>query len=109
MSAGITVSYPKEHARFINTLSYLENCGVKLIARSEHPIMVKKEVLKHAAEEFRHAYFLKAQIEKVYSPSLKSYQLEELLGGYSIKGIPISLLSDSRREASSSGNYNGTI
>lgn len=79
------IADPQKHALWLNTLSYLENCGARLIASCEHPTMVKKEVLKHAAEEFRHAYFFKAQIEKVYKKSLKTYQLTELLGRYATK------------------------
>jgi len=79
------IADPELHARWLNTLSYLENCGAKLIASSEHPTMVPKEVLKHAAEEFRHAYFLKAQIEKILPNALKTYQLGEMLGGYPTK------------------------
>lgn len=79
------IQHPKLHARFLNTLSYLENCGAKLIARSEHPTMVPKEVLKHAAEEFRHAYFLKSQIEKVFPGSHKTYQQKELFGSFAAK------------------------
>ncbi len=75
------ISNPLQHARWLNTLSLMENCGAKLIAKSEHPTMVPKEILKHAAEEFRHAYFFKAQIEHVMAGGLKTYQLNELLGG----------------------------
>lgn len=81
----LIMNNPKSHARWLNTLSYLENCGAKLIAGCEHPTMVPKEVLKHAAEEFRHAYFLKAQIEKLCPNSLKTYQQNELFGGYPAK------------------------
>jgi len=73
------MSVPKLHARWLNTL------WAKLIAGCEHPTMVPKEVLKHAAEEFRHAYFMKAQIEKIYPNALKTYQLDELLGNYPTK------------------------
>ncbi len=69
------------HARWLNTLSYLENCGARKIAACEHPILVKEEMLKHAAEEFRHAHFLKRQIEKVSPSPLPSYSKKELLGG----------------------------
>lgn len=79
------IATPPIHARWLNTLSYLENCGARLIARCEHPTMVPMEVLKHAAEEFRHAYFLKAQIQKVFPGGLRSYGLPELIGGYSVK------------------------
>ncbi len=72
----------KQHALWLNTLSYLENCGARLIARCEHPTMVRETMLKHAAEEFHHAYYLKSQIAKVYPMPLESYQPQLLLGGY---------------------------
>lgn len=71
---------PKTHAKWLNTLSYLENCGARKIAAAEHPTFVKEEMLKHAAEEFRHAHHLKRQIEKISSP-LENYSLQMLLGG----------------------------
>lgn len=74
------VDSPELHAKWLNTLSYLENCGARKIAACEHPTLVKEEMLKHAAEEFRHAHYLKQQIEKVASP-IDTYLLEVLLGG----------------------------
>jgi hypothetical protein len=76
------VANPDQHALFLNTLSYLENCGAKLIAACEHPTIVPKEMLKHAAEEFRHAYYLKAQIQKIVPYEITTYRTEELLGGF---------------------------
>lgn len=72
------VSSPSLHAKWLNTLSYLENCGARKIAACEHPTLVKEEMLKHAAEEFRHAHHLKRQIVKVSSP-LDTYS--DILGG----------------------------
>lgn len=69
------------HAKWINTLSYLENCGARKIAACEHPTQVKEEMLKHAAEEFRHAHHLKKQILKILPSSFKDYSLPYLLGG----------------------------
>lgn len=66
------------HAQWLNTLSYLENCGARKIARCQHPTLVQEEMLKHAAEEFRHAYHLKRQIDKIASP-LPDYT--SILGG----------------------------
>jgi len=77
------VSDPKSHARWLNTLSYLENCGARLIARSEHPTLVGMEVLKHAAEEFRHAYFFKAAIRRFWPDGFADYRSDNLLGGWS--------------------------
>lgn len=76
------VSQPKLHAQFLNTLSYLENCGARKIAAYEHPTKVKEEMLKHAAEEFRHALFFKMQISKVDSSSFEDYSPSSLLGGF---------------------------
>lgn len=69
------------HAKWLNTLSFLENCGARKIAACEHPTLVKEEMLKHAAEEFRHAYYLKRQIEKITVESFPDYDLSCLLGG----------------------------
>lgn len=68
------------HGKWLNTLSYLENCGARKIARCEHPTKVKEEVLKHAAEEFRHAHYLKKQIKRV-SDEIEDYSLRNILGG----------------------------
>jgi hypothetical protein len=71
------------HAKWINTLSFLENCGARKIAACEHPTFVKEEVLKHAAEEFRHAHHLKRQIAKVSSKKMDTYSHSYILGGMS--------------------------
>jgi hypothetical protein len=68
------------HAKWLNTLSFLENCGARKIAACEHPTLVKEEMLKHAAEEFRHAHHLKRQIGKVSSRSIETYSPSCLLG-----------------------------
>ncbi|CDR34860.1 hypothetical protein [Criblamydia sequanensis] len=70
----------KLHARWLNTLSFLENCGARQIAACEHPTLVKEEMLKHAAEEFRHAHYLKRQIGRVSSESIETYSRSNILG-----------------------------
>jgi hypothetical protein len=69
------------HAKWLNTLSFLENCGARKIAACEHPTLVKEEMLKHAAEEFRHAHHLKRQIERIFSNPMTTYSLSFMLGG----------------------------
>lgn len=76
------VSSPELHAKWLNTLSFLENCGARKIAACEHPTLVKEEMLKHAAEEFRHAHHLKKQIAKVSPKTLDNYGLSSTLGGF---------------------------
>jgi hypothetical protein len=75
------VSSNELHSKWINTLSYLENCGARKIAACEHPTQVKEEMLKHASEEFRHAHYLKRQIERVSAAVIHDYSLPYLLGG----------------------------
>jgi hypothetical protein len=79
------IAKPDLHARWLNTLSYLENCGARMIASCEHPTHVRQEMLKHAAEEFRHAYLLKKQLGKITSQHLANYSLPFLMGGVSAK------------------------
>jgi bacterioferritin (cytochrome b1) len=69
------------HALWLNTLSYLENCGARKIAKAEDSSLVKEKMLKHAAEEFRHAYHLKRQIARLGAFPLDTY--EKILGGKS--------------------------
>lgn len=67
------------HARWLNTLSFMENAGARKISACEHPTLVDFIQLKHAAEEHRHAYYLKKQIAKIDTENCKTYQLHELL------------------------------
>lgn len=67
------------HAKWLNTLSYMENAGAKKISASEHKENVNLIILKHAAEEHRHAYYLKKQIAKVDESLCKTYKNSELL------------------------------
>ena len=53
------------HARWLNSLSMMENVGARKISASEHPTKVNLTILKHAAEEARHAFYLKRQINKL--------------------------------------------
>jgi hypothetical protein len=75
------VSQPLLHSRWLNTLSYWENCGARMLAACEHPLKVKEEMLKHAAEEFRHAHYLKHQMHRLDAPFYADYCLSSLLGG----------------------------
>ena len=72
------------HARWLNTLSLMENTGARKISASEDPLTVTYIILKHAAEEHRHAYYLKKQIEKTGEGLCPTYAPEYLLApGYS--------------------------
>lgn len=72
---------PTSHSLWLNTLSFWENCGARKLAACQHPTKVKEEMLKHAAEEFRHAHILKQQIHRLKIHTPENYALSSLLGG----------------------------
>ena len=67
------------HAKWLNTLSFMENAGARKISACEHATEVSLIQLKHAAEEHRHAYYLKKQISKIDPLLCKTYNEKELL------------------------------
>jgi len=67
------------HARFLNTLSLMENTGARKISASEDPVTVTYIILKHAAEEHRHAFYLKKQIEKTGQDLCPTYANDYLV------------------------------
>jgi len=73
------------HARWLNTLSLMENTGARKISACEDPETVTYIVLKHAAEEHRHAFYLKKQIEKVKSANCPTYNSDYLIAPKSSK------------------------
>jgi len=67
------------HSKWLNTLSFMENAGAKKISASEDKEKVTLIILKHAAEEHRHAYYLKKQISKIGEGNCPDYQNQYLL------------------------------
>lgn len=79
------VQHNETHAKWLNTLSFMENAGARKISASEHPTKVSLIQLKHAAEEHRHAYYLKKQIGKIDPELCKTYNGHELLASIATK------------------------
>jgi hypothetical protein len=75
----------KLHARWLNTLSLMENTGARKISASEDPETVTYIILKHAAEEHRHAFYLKKQIEKIRLENCPTYANDYLIAPKSSK------------------------
>jgi len=67
------------HAKFLNTLSLMENTGARKISSAQSLETVNVTMLKHAAEEHRHAFYLKKQLLKLHPDWCKTYQYTELL------------------------------
>ena len=59
------VKRPELHHQWLYTLSYLENCGARKIKQMEGSLFSNLMILKHGAEEARHAYFFRRQILKL--------------------------------------------
>ncbi|MES3018053.1 MAG: hypothetical protein V4721_09750 [Bacteroidota bacterium] len=73
------VADTQQHAKWLNTLSLMENTGARKISASEHKTDVTLIILKHAAEEHRHAFYLKKQIFKLGAGLCPDYSDEHLL------------------------------
>lgn len=73
------VENPILHAKWLNTLSYMENAGARKISASEDKQMVSLIILKHAAEEHRHAFYLKKQINKLGDHLCPTYENKYLI------------------------------
>ena len=69
----------EKHAKWLNSLSMMENTGARKISKYEHPVHTNIIVLKHAAEEARHAYYLKKQIGKIAEDACPDYSYPYLL------------------------------
>lgn len=67
------------HARWLNTLSLMENTGARKISASEDTVNVTYIILKHAAEEHRHAFYLKKQIDRIGEGLCPTYAQQFLL------------------------------
>jgi hypothetical protein len=79
------ISTPSIHAKWLNTLSFMENAGARKISASEDKENVNLIILKHAAEEHRHAYYLKKQIAKLGENLCETYHNQFLLSPASSK------------------------
>ncbi len=73
------VSDPKLHLKWLNTLSLMEFTGSKKISRYIQFNNANYSNLKHAAEEARHAFYLKKQLSKIKSDFPDNYDAENLL------------------------------
>ena len=69
----------RTHARWLNSLSMMENTGARKISHYEDPVHTNLTELQHAAEEARHAYYLKKQIGKLDGEDCPDFSFPYLL------------------------------
>lgn len=67
------------HTKWLNSLSMMENTGARKISKYEDPVHTGIIVLKHAAEEARHAYYLKKLIGKLDTKACPDYTYPYLI------------------------------
>lgn len=67
------------HVRFLNLLSLLEHIGSRKIMLSQMKGILTQDILKHLAEETRHAFFFKREAEKLAGHGLEGYSDAETL------------------------------
>ena len=72
------VEHPREHARFLNTLSLMEHIGSRKIMASQTRGPLGRDVLKHLAEETRHAFFFKKAAETLAREPLEYGEQETI-------------------------------
>ena len=72
---------PQWHARWLNTLSFLEYIGARKIIKSQEAHSLDLMMLEHISEETRHAHFFKRLSEKVLPGACLGYREGELLAG----------------------------
>ena len=70
---------PPLHARFLNTVSFLEYVGARKIMKSQAGADFDLELLSHVAEESKHAWLVKRLAMKVDAKAARTYSPEHLL------------------------------
>lgn len=75
----VIVANTELHARFLNTLSYMEHIGSYKIITTQHSEHINEMILKHAAEEARHGYYLKKLAHKILPNHNPDYTPQFLL------------------------------
>ena len=61
------------HAKFVNTLSFLEYIGARKIIKSQHETRMTADLLSHIAEEIRHAQLFKRMALALSNGQLDDY------------------------------------
>src|ERR1700685_1031573 len=82
----VSIENSHQHAQFLNMLSLLEHIGSRKIMLSQMRAALTHEVLKHLAEETRHAAFFKGEAERVAGASIESYSGDETICAAAARG-----------------------
>lgn len=76
------ISKPDLHARWLNTLSFLEHVGTRKIHKTQSRPDMTDLIIQHASEEARHAHFFKRMADRIDPKNVKDYRFSSMLCGY---------------------------
>ena len=68
-----TIADDLRHMRFLNMISMMEHMGSRKIMLSQMRGLLTQDILKHLAEEARHAFFFKREAEKLAGTPIDGY------------------------------------
>jgi hypothetical protein len=96
------VAKPSLNARWLNTIALMEYTGARKILKSQASSTVGEMLLRHAAEESRHAHFFKRASARVSDDVPTGFTADDLLCGEAAKayfyhldhGVEASLVAD---------------
>ena len=100
------VADPARHLRFLNLLSMLEHMGSRKIMLSQMKGILTQDILKHLAEETRHAFFFKREAEKLAGHAIEGFDNADTMAAASGRfyfgrldsGLTAGLAKDAHRE-----------
>jgi len=75
------IADPVIHAKWLNTLSLMEHVGCRKIVKALNTYTLDQHLLRHIAEEARHAHFFKRLSLRVMPSLCEQYQPNQLLCG----------------------------
>lgn len=87
------------HARWLNSLSYLEYRGARKILRSQKTEAIDVTLLQHISEEVKHALFFKKLAMRVGGPEFQKFSDETMLASPVLKSYFFHLDKDGTQAA----------
>jgi rubrerythrin len=79
------IADPPRHARWLNTVALLEYTGARKMLKSQASERMSEMILRHAAEESRHAHFFKRAALRIDAALPTEFTAESLLCGEAAK------------------------
>ena len=69
------------HARYLNTLAFMEHIGSRKILKSQNSAKLNLTVLQHISEEARHAFYFKGLAHKISPADSQNFEPAYMING----------------------------